>query len=284
MNRPQGQWNERRHIGLVLARFKARSLGPRRGMARDEQGAAILIRQDRRLKRANGLGLSYDFRFVHTDQRPQHRQGGGRFDDPEIVQRLRGHLSEGLAGHQCLTIAVLGNGFGNAQHAAPVQHDAVGRRGHADDMLLNLAKRHQEEPGMVLVAGQQAGELAGFILGGPIQEWVTVKMDKIHAAAAFHQAIGGHRRIQTAGEQGDQPATNAIGQPARAGVFVEVDQGLTRDQFHMNIELGMLQTDAGIVRVHDVRANFVIHLLRTERQLFKRPPSRHPKAVKLPSV
>lgn len=60
-------------------------VGSRAGMRWDEETAAILIRLDGYLKRADPLSLLSDFDLIHADQRTQDRQTGGFFYDAEIL-------------------------------------------------------------------------------------------------------------------------------------------------------------------------------------------------------
>jgi len=64
-------------------------------------------------------------------------------------------------------------------------------------------------------------------------------MNKDQPATPFHHAIGRHRRIDAAGNQRNEPATRAHGQPAGAGNFLESEESVARKYFHRDGKLGI---------------------------------------------
>ena len=115
-----------------------------------EERAAILVGDDRDGIGAEALRFGGDLVLVHADERPQHGQRRDLVDRAQILDRLRRHLADDLAGHERAGAMLVRDGLGNAHHQPAIDDDAQGRRDREDDLLLDLAERHEEEPRAML--------------------------------------------------------------------------------------------------------------------------------------
>jgi hypothetical protein len=159
----------------------------------------------------------HDLRFVHANEWTQDRQVGSRFDDAQILERLRGYLAERFPGHQRLRARLLRQSCGNAQHTTAIQNDPIGGRYGADDLLLAITKRHEKESRGVFIARQETGELLGFLaMYG--SERVTMKVHKVHMTAAFHHTVRSYWGIHTTRQQTQHHPTHVTGK-RRPGCF-----------------------------------------------------------------
>ena len=108
-----------------LGAFHLVALRLRRRMPRREQRAAVLIRDDRDGIGAEPLRLGGDLVLVHADERPQHRQRHDAADRRHVLERLRRHLADDVAGDERLRRAAA------ARSARRCASSAAGRRRRA---------------------------------------------------------------------------------------------------------------------------------------------------------
>ena len=146
-----------------------------------------------------------------------------------------------------------------------------------DDLLLNLAERHEEEPRAMLELGQHADELARLLLRRPRQDRVAVKVHEEHAAAAAHQPPRRHRRVDAAREQARDAAADADRQAAGAGVLAEKVERLVRQRFDMNGQLGVVEIDLPAARFLDPPADLALDLRRGQGKPLVGPAHRDAK-------
>ena len=96
--------------------------------------------------RPEALRLGSDLFLVHTDERPQHWQRRDLVDRRHVLDRLRRHLANDLAGDERAGAMRAGDRLGNPHHQPAIDDHAKRRRDGEHDLLLNLAERHEEEP------------------------------------------------------------------------------------------------------------------------------------------
>src|SRR5215204_2920996 len=90
-------------------RFRRRVLGR-------EQGAAVLVGDDRDRIRAETFRLSRDLLLVQTDQGPQDGNADDAADRRHVLDRLRGDLPDDFAGHQRMRAVQRRNALGDPHH------------------------------------------------------------------------------------------------------------------------------------------------------------------------
>ena len=90
-----------------------------------EDGAAVFERQDRSFESADFLRVFDDPFLIHRHQRTQHRHIDHRIDGIHAFQRLAGYLTDAFAGIDSHGAALLGDAFGDAEHHAAHDGDAV---------------------------------------------------------------------------------------------------------------------------------------------------------------
>ena len=75
-------------------------------------------------------------------------------DHGHVVQGLGADLAAAFPGHHGLGAMVQGKPFRYADHQPPVQNHPVGRVRRNNDLLLDVSKRNEKQPGLVLVSSQ----------------------------------------------------------------------------------------------------------------------------------
>ena len=86
----------------------SRQLRARQRVARREQRAAVLVGDDRDRIGAELLRLGRDLVLVHADERPEQRQRRHAADHRQVLERLRRHLADDVAGDERLAVAQRG--------------------------------------------------------------------------------------------------------------------------------------------------------------------------------
>ncbi len=237
------------------------------GMPGREERAAVGVRLDGDLVGPERVGLPGDLELVHADQRPEDRHRGHLVDARQVVERLRGHLPQALAGDEGERARVAGQALRDADHQPAVDHDAERRRHRQHDFPLDLTEGHDEQARVVLPLGQPRHELARLAAREIRQVGRAVEVHEDHAAAAPHQAPRGHRRVDAAREQGRHRAAGAHRQAARAGLRIAVDEGLVGQHLHAHVQLRVLEAHphVGPQREH-VGAQVAVELHRGHRE------------------
>ena len=87
-------------------------------MRRGEDGAAVLVGQDARLKGVDVAGRLDDLGLVHADEGTEDGQVLGGVGTLQSLDGLAGHLCQALAGDEGFTALLSGDDVGNAHHAA----------------------------------------------------------------------------------------------------------------------------------------------------------------------
>ena len=133
----------------VQARLESRDLSGLDGGIRvpgHEERAAVGVGLDGGREGPDGPRLLRDLELVHPDERAQHRHRRHLVDPGQVLERLGGDLAKALAGDQRRRAHAPGQRLRDAHHEAPV-HDHAGRRREGeDDLALDVAERHQEQP------------------------------------------------------------------------------------------------------------------------------------------
>jgi len=186
-------------------------------MLRREERAAVLIRDDRDRERADALRFGADLVLVHADERPQDLQRRRLRDRRHVLERLRRHLADHLAGDERARMRLAREALGDAQHQPPVDHHAQRGRHREDDLLLQLAERDEHEPRAQLVLGQKRRDLAHLLLRRARQNRIAVEMNQQHRAAAAHHPVRGDRRVDARREQARDAPAGAVGRPPAPG-------------------------------------------------------------------
>ncbi len=240
------------------------------GAARGEELAAVLVGDDGDVVGANPPGLVDDLLLVHPHERPQHRHARGSCDDGHVVQGLRRHLSDRLAGDQGARARVAGDALGDAQHHAPVDHHAQRRRHGQHDLALQLAEGHEVQARPHLVARQHLRHLTDFLLRRPRQERVAVEVHQHHRAAPLHQPQGGDGRIDAAREQSRHAPADAGRQAAGTLHLVEMVEGRILQELDTDRERPAVEIHLPAARLLDAPAEFPLDLRRRHRQVLHR--------------
>src|SRR5258708_34350470 len=113
-------------------------------MLRREEGAAILIRDDRDWIGADSLRLRRDLVLAHSDERAQNLEARRVGDRRHVLERLRRDLADHFARHERLRVRLARELLGDSQHQSPVDDDAELGGGREHDLLLQLAERDEE--------------------------------------------------------------------------------------------------------------------------------------------
>src|SRR5262249_1048943 len=137
------------------------------------------------------------------------------------------------------------DGFGDAQHHAPVQYDAKRSRHGGDDLALDLAKRNQVQTRLKLMTGEWRYKLPHFVLRSFVLIGRAVKVNEDDPAATLHHAIGGDWRVKSAGDQRYHPSAATYGKTARAGNLVETEKCVLGKDFDKDCKLRIRQIHAG---------------------------------------
>ena len=192
-----------------------------------------------------------DFRFIVTGKRPIDRQVKSTVDGREVVQRLRGHLRDAVAGDQAQRALRAGNFPCNTRHHAAIEQDAVALMRPRHNLALHSVEGNKIQAGRELVGRQRADQ----VLRHParrITPWrgAAEKVHEGNVTATAHHLVRRHRGIEPAGKQRDQPATRDGGQTAGALHAVSVEQRPSRDDLNLAGHLGRVELDAhaGIAR------------------------------------
>ncbi len=99
-----------------------------------------------------------------------------------------------------------------------------------------------------------------------------MEVDEVHVAAASHHPVGGHRRIDSAGQQAGHAPAGAGRQSARALFLAEEVEGLPRQELEVNGQLRVGEVDPPPLRFLDEAADFALELRRRERHPLVGPP------------
>jgi len=168
-----------------------------------------------------------------------------------------------------------GQDFRDADHEPAVEDDAQRGRAGGDDRLLDLAERHQQQPGAQLIARQDPRQLRHLVDGGAVLQGKGVEVDGEDGASPLHQAPGRYRRVDPAREQGRHASGAADRKAARSGLALEGVEDAVVEHLDVDGELGVLETD-GDARGHvNGRAQLALDLGRGEGESLERPPCPH---------
>jgi hypothetical protein len=242
---------------------------------RREERAAVGVRLDGDLERAEGVRLLGDLELVHADERPQDRHARRLVDAGEVCERLRRHLAQALAGDQRGRARVPGQALRDADHEAAVDHHP-GRRGHREhDLALDLPEWHQEQAREVLPLGEAGHQLAHLAAREVREVRGAVEVHEDHPAAALHEPPRRHRGVDAARDQRGHRAARAHRQSARPRVPLGVDEGFARQHLDPHVALRVLEAHprVGPQREH-VRAELPVQLHRGQRKRLERAPRR----------
>ncbi len=117
--------------------------GMQRGVARQEDRAAIVERFGGNIVRADFLRGIHDFDFVVAHERAVERHAHGGADGGHIVQRLRSDLAQAVPGDQAERAVRARDALGDAQHHAAIEQDAEFLRRARHNFPLDGLERHQ---------------------------------------------------------------------------------------------------------------------------------------------
>ena len=148
------------HPGLGLKDLF--QLGADLRVRRGEDGAAVLVGQDARLKGIDVAGRLDDLGLVHADQGAEDGQVLRGIGALQGLDGLTGHLCKALAGDEGLTALLLGDDVGNAHHAAAHQDGEEDIRSVVADVLLRLGVGHHKEVGAAGIGGDPLGQRLDF--------------------------------------------------------------------------------------------------------------------------
>ena len=109
-----------------------------------------------------------------------------------------------------------------------------------------------------------------------------MEVDKGHIAAALHHPVRGDRRVESARQQGDDPARGSGRQAPKCASLVEVIERLVCQQLDMDDQLGGAQVHLPAARLLDPPADLALDLRRGEREPLVRAACQHPEAAALP--
>src|ERR1051325_6281071 len=256
----------------------------RRRMFRHEKLAAVLVRHRGNLERADAPRLIDNLLLVHADERPENRQRSGLLDHGHILERLRSHLREALAGRESQRVFLPRDRLRDAQHHPAVEHDPQRSQNGGDDRSLDLAERHEVEPRLELMPRQQAHQLAAFFLGRAIEIRRAVKMDESKTAAALHHAVGRDRRVESAGYETDDTPGRADRQAAEAGDLLEAEECAFRQDLDIDRHLGVFQIHARAGPCFHGGPEDPVDLRRSQRKALVRPARLDAKRRETPPV
>ena len=176
---------------------------PGRGMLRREELAAVLILDDRDGIGAEPLRLGRDLVLVHADQRPEDRQRRHRSDRRQVLERLRRHLPDRLrrspARRAC---AVSRNRLRRCAASAAGRSTTRSGGGTASITCCWIspnATMYRRVCCWYRVSS--AASSRTFSCDARDRIGIAVEVHRNHAAAAPHQPVRGHRRIDAARQQ-----------------------------------------------------------------------------------
>ena len=215
-----------------------------RGVARHEELAAVLVRLDRDREGAERLGMGRDFLLVHSDEGAKKRQRRGVLDDRQIGKRLRGHLTEAVSGHEGGGADPPRDGRRDADHHAPIEHDARALGNVSDDLSLHVAEGNQMQARVGLPATQDLEQLERLLLAGATLIRRAVEMDELQAASAPHHPVRGDGRVDASREQGECGTARAHRQSARTVDLLQGEENFARQNLDVNLELRVGEVDA----------------------------------------
>ena len=95
------------------------------GMSRNEEGAAVLVRDDGDGICANAPGLADDLLLVHSYQRAEHWKLQHAPHSRQVLQGLGSHLPQAFARNKGLGSVLTGQPLGDSRHEPPVDHHPV---------------------------------------------------------------------------------------------------------------------------------------------------------------
>ena len=157
-------------------------------------------------------------------------------------------------GDQPVGADVRGHAVRDAQHQAPIDDHPHRARHRERDLALDLAERHEQQPGAQLEAAEMLHQLARLVLGGSGQERIAVKVHEGDSAAAPHHPPGGHRRIDASGQEGHEAAAGSARQPAGPGFLAEVIEGLAGHDLDADDQRRVVQIHGPAPKVRDACA------------------------------
>ena len=173
----------------------------RYGMARHEERAAILVRDDGDGECADLPCCVNDIVLVGADERAQNGHLGRCINDGDVLKGLGRDLREALAGNERGNALLPRQRLRDAHHEPAIQQHPVRRRHIHDDALLHTGEGHEEKLGVVLVAGEDFAQFGSLLDGRGVHEGVAVEVHELDATAAPHHLPRGDGRVYTAGHQ-----------------------------------------------------------------------------------
>jgi len=206
---------------------------------RREQRAAVLVGDDRDGIGAQALGCGRNLVLVHADERAEHRQRHRCPGDRHVLEGLRRHLPDRVAGHQSVRAHSRGNSGGDPKHEAAIDDHAQGTRDGQSHLPLDLADGHELQPAAQLEPRQEGGQFSRLVLRGARQEGVAVEVHEGGRAAAPHHPPCCHRRVDAARQEGHHAPARAGRQAARAGLLAEMIEGLAGHDLDADGESGV---------------------------------------------
>ena len=128
------------------------------------------------------------------------------------------------------------------------------------------------------MARQQAGDLPRLVERRPRQDRVRVEVDEPHAAAPLHEAAGGDRRVDSAGQQAEHGAAGAGRQPALARLLAQRVEHAVREYLDADGEIRGAEVHPPAPRRLDPAAHLALHPRRRQRIRLVRPADPDPEA------
>ena len=211
----------------------------------DEEGAAVFVGEDGGFEGADVLGLLDDLLFVRADEGTEDWHGGDFADGGHILEGLGADLAKAFAGDEGFGAFATADGFGDADHEAAVGDDAQGAGDCEDDALLDGGEGYEVEVGVVLVDVEDLGEFLGFLPRASFYEGEAVEVDEGRSAAATHHAPGGDGGVDAARHEDGDTSASADREAAICRVLVGPDEGFTGHEVDADVEVWVLEVDAG---------------------------------------
>jgi hypothetical protein len=119
---------------------------------------------DRDLESPDPLGISNDLDLVHADEGTQYRKSRSIVNRTDVLERLRRHLTLGLARHQCQRAITFGDHLGYPDHQAAVQEHSQIRWTHEGYLTLKIAEWDEVDAANATIALQHLADLGDIVL------------------------------------------------------------------------------------------------------------------------